>query len=77
MEGIALIRRQIGRLDSVCFLMRHQTLACFPPPLPLYQGEAFPSFPLGGFPLFHPWSWHTRIWGKDVSFHLKVFILCL
>lgn len=53
MKGIALIRLQIGHLDSVCFLMRDDTVSLSLPPSPaLYQDTVclfFPFFPTGLF----------------------------
>lgn len=87
MKGIALIRLQIGHLDSVCFLLRDDTVARSPSPSPspspslslsLCQDEGCPFFPVGGFPLFHPARWHMYL-GERVVFlgDLKVLILRL
>lgn len=76
MKGIALIRLQIGHLDSVWFLMRHDTVAlalslCLP--VSLYQAEARPFFPWVGF------TARSSILGKRVAsiLNLNVFILDL
>lgn len=72
MKGIALILLQIGHLDRVCFLMRHDTVArslSLSLSLSLYQDEVCPFFTLGGFLLFYLTSWHMYL-GERVVFVL-------
>lgn len=69
MKGIALIRLQIGHLDSVCLLMRHDTVApslSLPPSVSLSGGgSAVP--PPGGFPLCYPALSYVS-WGQNCVF---------